>query len=242
MISVVIPTLNEADRLPRLLAALKAESPLPEIIVADGGSDDDSVAVARGHGVLVVRSGGGRGRQIRDAMHHAAGDVVLFLHADSEFPPGGLRRIERRLAAAPEVVGGNFRLLFDGDDGFSRWLDGFYAWIRGHGFYYGDSAPFVRRDAYDTIGGMRPLALMEDYDFNRRMERYGATCCLDEPPMRTSSRRFAGRHAVAIVAGWLLIHALFHLGVSDRWLARIYDSARRRTPRTGPRRVTSAGR
>ena len=228
MISVVIPTLNEADRLPRLLATLRAESPAPEIIVADGGSDDDSVAVARGHGVLVVRSGGGRGRQIRDAMHHAAGDVVLFLHADSEFPSGGLRRIEQRLAAAPEVVGGNFRLLFDGDTPFSRWLTGFYAWIRARGLYYGDSGIFVRRSVYQAIGGIRPIALMEDYDFTRRLERAGPTCCIEAPPLVTSSRRFEGRRPAAIVLGWLEIHALFHLGVPPRLLARRYEAQRRR--------------
>ena len=242
MISVIIPALNEADRLPRLLAALKLESPAPEIIVVDGGSTDETIAVARANGVLVVRSGGGRGKQICDAIFHAGGDILLFLHADSDYPAGGLAQIERTLTADANAVGGNFRLLFDGDDGFSRWLDGFYAWIRAHGFYYGDSAPFVRRAAYDAIGGMRPLALMEDYDFNRRMERLGRTCCLDEPPLRTSSRRFAGRHPVAIVAGWLTIHALFHLGISDRWLAAMYDSARRREYRGDADGLTLAGR
>src|SRR3546814_18206940 len=60
--------------------------------------------------------------------------ILLFLHADSRFPAGGLGRIEETLAAAPEIGGGNFRLLFDGGDGFSRWLDGFYAFLRRHGF------------------------------------------------------------------------------------------------------------
>ena len=66
-------------------------------------------------------------------------------------------------------------MLFDGDDPFSRWLDGFYVWLRSHGFYYGDSGIFVRRDVYDTMGGIRPIALMEDYDFVRRLEAHGNT-------------------------------------------------------------------
>ena len=76
------------------------------------------------------------------------------------------------------LCGGNFRLLFDSDDPFSRWLDGFYVWLRSHGFYYGDSGIFMRRDVYDTMGGTRPIALMEDYDFVRRLEAHGNACCI----------------------------------------------------------------
>lgn len=125
------------------------------------------------------------------------------------------------------MVGGNFRLLFDGDSGFSRWLTGFYAWIRARGLYYGDSAIFVRRRVYQDLGGLRPLALMEDYDFTRRLERRGKTRCIDDPPLVTSSRRFEGRRPTSIVLGWLKIHALYHLGISPDRLARLYDSERR---------------
>ncbi len=72
-------------------------------------------------------------------------------------------------------------------------LDDFYARIRAKGVYYGDSGVFVRRSAYQALGGIPRLALMEDYDFNRRLERLGATLCIDEPPLVTSSRRFEGR-------------------------------------------------
>jgi hypothetical protein len=74
---------------------------------------------------------------------------------------------------------------------------------------------------------------MEDYAFVRRLERSGRTCCVDDPPLTTSSRRFSRRHPVAIVAGWLFIHALFHLGVAPSRLATLYDSGRRRSAITG---------
>ena len=73
------------------------------------------------------------------------------------------------------LCGGNFRLLFEGDDPFRRWLDGFYVWPQSHGSCYGDSGIFVRRDVYDTMGGIRPIAFMEDYDFVRRLEAHGNT-------------------------------------------------------------------
>ena len=80
----------------------------------------------------------------------------------------------------------------------------------------------------DRLGGLRPLALMEDYDLVRRLERAGPTLCIADPPLVTSSRRFHGRGRAAIVAGWLRIHALYHLRLPDRLLARLYDSERRR--------------
>lgn len=228
MISVVIPTLDEARRLEPLLAALAREPAAHEAIVADGGSSDATRAVAEAAGATVVVTPPGRGRQLHEGAKRARGDVLLFVHADTRFPRGGLAAIECALADRPQCPGGNFRLLFDGEDGFSRWLEGFYAFIRARGFYYGDSALFVRRRVYDALGGIRPLALMEDYDFVRRLEDAGETCSIGEPPLVTSSRRFQGRHPAAIVAGWLVIHLLFHLGVDAEVLARLYDSTRRR--------------
>ena len=228
MISVVIPTLEEAQRLEPLLAALAKEPVAHEVIVADGGSSDATRAVAIAAGAKIVVTPPGRGRQLRAGATRARGDVLLFLHADTRFPEGGLAAVERALAERPQCPGGNFRLLFDGGNRFSRWLEGFYAFIRARGFYYGDSALFVRRRAYDALGGIRPLALMEDYDFVRRLEAAGETCSIGEPPLVTSSRRFHGRHPSAIVAGWLVIHVLFHLGVDAEVLARLYDSTRRR--------------
>lgn len=234
MISVVIPTLDEARRLAPLLAAL-ADEPTPhEVIVADGGSSDATRAVARAAGAAVVVTPPGRGRQLRAGAEWATGDALLFLHADSRFPKGGLAAVARALAERPDCPGGNFRLVFDGEDRFSRWLDGFYAFIRARGFYYGDSAPFVRRRVYDALGGIRPLALMEDYDFVRLLEKAGPTCQVSEPPLVTSSRRFHGRRPAAIVIGWVVIHVLYYLGVDDEVLAKLYDSARRRQPVQDP--------
>lgn len=228
MISVVIPTLNEAAHLPPLLDALAREETSHEVIVIDGGSADSTVEIAKARGVRVVQALPGRGRQLHEGARHATGDVLLFLHADTVFPAGGLAAIAVALAEEPRAPGGNFRLLFDGGDGFSRWLEGFYAWIRARGIYYGDSGIFIRRQVYDRLGAVRPIALMEDYDLVRRLENAGETLCIAEPPLITSSRRFQGRHPAAIVLGWLWIHGLFLLGVGPDRLARIYDSKRRR--------------
>ena len=128
------------------------------------------------------------------------------------------------LAADAQVVGGNFRLVFDGDTTFSRWLTGFYAWIRSIGLYYGDSGIFVRRSVYDALGGFRPIPLMEDLEFVRRLGRFGRTCRIEDPPLITSSRRFEGRRPLEIFFGWVRLHALFWRGVSPERLADIYKT------------------
>jgi rSAM/selenodomain-associated transferase 2 len=227
LISVIIPTLNEAGRLPSLIGRLAAEPVPHEVIVVDGGSEDGSEEIARALGVEAFRSGRGRGQQLKAGCERAGGDVLLQLHADTVFPSGGLVALRDALQGNPELIGGNFRILFDGQTKFDDWLNDFYAWFRGYGLYYGDSGIFVRREVYQRIGGVRPIAVMEDLDFCRRLERAGKTICIDEPPVISSSRRFAGRKPWRIVSGWIMLHTLYYLGVSPERLAELYNSARR---------------
>jgi len=222
LISIVIPTLNEQAALGRLFNELDADgSASLEVIVPDSGSDDTTEFVARGAGAKVVTGLRGRGQQLATGAWAARGDVIWFLHADSGLSPGTLGLI-RAAVDVDGACGGNFRLVFDGEDGFSRWLTGFYAWFRQHGLYYGDSGIFIRHDVLEKIGSVRPIALMEDYDLSRRLERHGGTFCIDTPPMTTLSRKFANRHPVAIFFGWLKMHALYAMGVSPSRLARLH--------------------
>lgn len=226
-LSFVIPTLNEAARISEALAQVRRADPHAEIIVADGGSDDDTAARSRA-AANVLRCPRGRGQQLAAGAAAAHGDVLIFLHADTVFPAGGAEAIRNALADE-NTIGGNFRVLFDGDSAFAAWLTGFYAWFRRHGLYYGDSAIFIRRRVYDELGGIRPLTLMEDFDLNRRMQRRGGTVCIAEPPVITSSRRFEGRRPVGIFCQWLLLHALHYLRLPGALLGRLYDTERRRT-------------
>jgi len=226
-ISVIIPTLNEGQTIHDVIDAVRAQDPACGIIIVDGGSTDRTVEIATNAGARVLLSEPGRGQQLAAGAEISTGDILFFLHADSRLPDGALAALREAYAAQPDAEGGNFRLLFDGGTKFDDWLNGFYAFIRSHGRYYGDSGIFVRREAYRRLGGIRPIALMEDYDFVRRLEKAGPTICIDDPPLVTSSRKFRRRHPVAIVAGWLWVHALWHLGVSPDLLARIYYGKRK---------------
>ncbi len=221
-VSVIIPTLDEAEGIPALVATLRSEPGLAEIIVADGGSTDGTPAIAEAQGVRVIESARGRGQQLCAGAAAASGEILLFLHADSVFPAGGLAALAAALDRDPATPGGNFRVVFDGDSGFARWLTGFYAWLRHFALYYGDSGIFVRRAVYEAIGGLKPMPLMEDYDFVRRLERAGRTIRVESPPLVTSSRKFAGRHPIAIFCGWSVVHILYWLGVAPERLVRLY--------------------
>mgnify|MGYP003388754750 FL=1 len=222
LVSVVIPALNEEARIGHVIEQLRADNSAAfEIIVVDGGSTDRTVAIARGLESKIVVSPPGRGHQIAAGAATAKGDVLWFLHVDSQVSGGTLAAV-RQAVDGDRRSGGNFRVIFDGDGAFAEWLTGFYAWFRRRGLYYGDSGVFIRRDVYDEIGGVQPMALMEDYDLTRRMERFGGTCCIDTPAIVTSSRKFQGRRPIGIVLGWIRIHALYRLGVKPERLARIY--------------------
>jgi glycosyltransferase involved in cell wall biosynthesis len=124
VISIIILTLDEERLLPPLLGAIRQQEAAHEVIVVDGGSRDRTPEMARSSGVrtLVSRSGRGAGLCIGAEASH--GDVLFFLHADSTLPPGALDRINEVLSTDAKVIGGNFRLVFDGDTDFSRLLTG----------------------------------------------------------------------------------------------------------------------
>ncbi len=205
-----------------MLEAIRQQGADCEVIVVDGGSEDRTLEIAHDHRVRTLVCSPGRGNGICIGAEEARGEVLFFLHADSTLLPGALDRIDEVLVTDAKVNGGNFRLVFDGNTRFSRWLTRFYAWIRSLGFYYGDSGIFVRRSVYEALGGFRPIPLMEDLDFVRRLERFRRTCCIKDPPLITSSRRFEGRRPLEIFYGWVRLQVLFWLGASPDRLAKIY--------------------
>ena len=160
VISIIIPTLDEERSLPPLLDAIHQQRAAHEVIVVDGGSQDRTLEIARDRDVRTLVAHPGRGAGISIGAEASRGDVLFFLHADSTLPPGALDRIEEVLSTDASIIGGNFRLVFDGGTDFSRWLTGFCAWIRLLGLYYGDSGIFVRRSVYEALGGFRPIPLM----------------------------------------------------------------------------------
>lgn len=223
LISIVVPTFDEQAQLPALFDHLEALPGAWEVLLADGGSRDRTAAIAAQRGARVVAVGGGRAGQLNAAARASAGDVLLFLHADSRLPTGA----HEALVAAVErgAGGGNFALRFDGGDRFARVLTAAYALQRRFGVYYGDSSIWVARPTFDRLGGYRELPIMDDYDFVRRLERSGPTACLPGPAT-TSDRRWRTMGIARTLATWWLIRLAFLAGVPPERLAGLYRRVR----------------
>jgi rSAM/selenodomain-associated transferase 2 len=225
-VSVVVPVIDEEYTIGPLLDHLAALPGRWETIIADGGSRDQTVELAVAHPLrpAVIAAPRGRAAQMNAGAARAAGGVLLFLHADSRLPTGAYASLMNALRD-PAVIGGNFRLRFDGGDRFSRVLGSWYAVQRRLGIYYGDSTLWLTRSAFIRLGGFRPLAIMEDYDLVRRLERTGQTVCLPGPAL-TSARRWRALGLPRTVAAWVVIRWLFLAGIPPRRLARLYPNVR----------------
>ncbi len=230
MLSVIIPTFNEAHSIGETLKRVAALRGDVEVILVDGGSVDGTVEVARRRGVKVMTAARGRGSQMHAGASVARGSALLFLHADTHPAPDAGERAMEALRE-PETVGGNFSVRFDGDGRAARFLTWLYPQLRKLGLCYGDSAIFVRREAYDEIGGFRPHPIFEDLDLVRRLRRRGRVVHLPAIVV-TSSRRFEDRRFSLTFARWASLQVLYWLGVPPRALNRLYAPIRGKRERT----------
>jgi rSAM/selenodomain-associated transferase 2 len=225
-VSVVVPTLEEADRVGALIEALGKDG-FEEVIVSDGASVDTTRDIARAAGAIVVEGPRGRGSQLQRGADAASGDILFFLHADSTPPPGARALIQHTLAA-PGISAGCFRLVFDRPHPLLS-LYGAMSRINHDLFTYGDQGFFIPRAVFDRIGGYTNAPLFEDVDIVRRARRAGRFIKLGEP-MTTSARRFLQSGIARRQLANAGLVALYTLGVPPRRLALWY---RPESPLTG---------
>jgi len=221
-LAIVIPALNEAANLSRLLPELARDCPGAAIVVVDGGSHDDTAAaVTRQPGPRLLASASGRALQMNHGAREAGGDTLLFLHADTRLPEGAARAIERALAE-PGVVGGRFDVRFDNERALFRMI----AWFmnvrsRGSGICTGDQAIFVRRADFEAIGGYPDIPLMEDVELSRRLKRRGRLRAL-RLRVTTSARKWEREGPLRTIGLMWTLRFLHFCGVAPARLHRWY--------------------
>ena len=211
VISVIIPTLNEASELPETLARLARQDRPMEIVVVDAGSADETVTLARKAGARVMACDRRqRAHQFNLGAAEAEGDILWFLHADTWVSGGAARAIEAALDD-PKVIGGGFKRRFRSPSLLLR-CSCMVASLRSRffGLYFGDQSIFVRREQFAALGGFAGLPVFEDFDFCQRLKRRGPMVCLG-PPVRSSARRFE-RGACYVTLRDLWLTTLYHLG------------------------------
>jgi rSAM/selenodomain-associated transferase 2 len=221
-LAIVIPALNEAENLARLLPDLLSGCPGAEVVVVDGGSRDDSAAVvARGPGPRLLASARGRALQMNQGARATAGDTILFLHADTRLPDGATGAIEEALAE-PGVVGGRFDVRFDNERPIFRMIAWFMnARSRASGICTGDQAIFVRRADFEAVGGYPEIPLMEDIELSRRLKRRGRLRAL-RLRVTTSARKWEREGPLRTIGLMWALRLLHFFGVAPARLHRWY--------------------
>lgn len=237
-ISVIVPVLNEAALLGTTLRQIPRTEEV-EVIVVDGGSTDRSVQVAEAAGARVFRTAGGRANQMNAGAAVAQGDILLFLHADTRLPVDFARAVRETLSR-PQVILGAFRLAIDSTRWSLRVIEAL-ANFRSRCLWmpYGDQALFLRKHHFRTAAGFAKLPIMEDFEFVRRIARWGRVA-IARSAVVTSARRWEklGTLRATLINQAMILAYL--MGVAPTRLARWYRGARelgRNKPKEVPRRL-----
>ena len=219
-ISIVIPVLNEAIAIRTVLAQV-LDTPNVEAIVVDGGSEDDTVAIAQTMGVKVISTTAGRARQMNAGVAVATGDILLFLHADTQLP-SNFDRFVRQALQKPGTVAGAFELRINAQLRGIKLIERMVNW-RSHflSMPYGDQAIFLKTSVFTELGGFPNLPIMEDFELMRRLKRLGQIAIVSAPVL-TSGRRWQKLGVVKTTLINQLIIAGYFLGVPPTELLRWY--------------------
>lgn len=221
-LSIIIPVLNEehflATNKERLVSLLQEGH---EILAVDGGSQDNSVNIARELGCRIFRTRASRGHQLGFGANHSKNDVLLFLHADTHLPSHAAQMITQTLAE-PELLWGRFDVRFSNPHPVFRVI----AWFMNKrscltGIVTGDHALFIKRKLYFSCGGYMDVPLMEDVEFCRRLKKHAPPVCLSGEVV-TSSRRWEQNGILKTVMTMWWLRLMFFLGQSPEKLARLY--------------------
>ncbi|MFZ5484062.1 MAG: TIGR04283 family arsenosugar biosynthesis glycosyltransferase [Pseudomonadota bacterium] len=220
-LSIILPTLDEAEGITACLAPLQGlRQAGHQVVVVDGGSRDGTPGLAAPLADRVLAAPRGRARQMNAGAALAEGDAFLFLHADTRLPEAAAARIA---AALVDHAWGRFDVRIEGRPALLRLVAALMN-LRSRltGIATGDQAIFVRRTVFEALGGFPDQPLMEDIELSRRLKRFGRPACLTAR-VRTSGRRWE-RHGVwrTILLMWRLRFDYWR-GVPAERLARRYD-------------------
>ena len=222
MFSVIIPTYNEADQIATTISKTNAANGKheAEIIVVDGGSTDDTLAIAEQCGAIVVKcESKGRAAQMNKGASVARYELLYFLHADSVAPNDFTSQILK--AYNQGIKSGCFRLAFD----YNHWFLKANAWFTRfdvNAVRFGDQSLFVAKDIFEKSGGFREnLLMMEDQEIIHRLKKYGKFKVMNDYVI-TSARKYLDNGVYRMQGIFFRIWAMYYLGYSQKQMLKVY--------------------
>ena len=217
-LTIIVPMLNEAAGIADALRALRELD--AQVIAVDGGSSDQTVDCATPHADLLLEAARGRARQMNAGAAAAHGEILLFLHADTRLPPAADQIIKQSIANG--ATWGRFDVEITGNSAWFPVIAGLMNWrSRLTGIATGDQGIFVKRSAFEQIGGFPDIPLMEDIVLAQRLKQLGRPACLREK-VSTAGRRWE-KHGILrtiLIMWWLRLR--FFCGADPQQLAIEY--------------------
>lgn len=224
-ISVIIPTYNEQAHIKASVQSAQVAG-ADQVIVVDGGSNDNTLEIAASLGVTILKSEPGRAVQQNTGAAQCSGNVLLFLHADCRLHPDSIKQIRHTLEQDDKCVGGCFQQAIQDSRFRYRIMEKGNCWrVKVLKWIYGDQALFVRRSVFEQLNGFPKVNFLEDLYFTKSVKRQGRLVVL-QAPLTVSARRWQKTGMLMQTArNWTIIAAA-HMGASPSWLAKFYPSAR----------------
>lgn len=219
-LSVIIPTLNEAATLDKILSGLTSLiSKGHEVIIVDGGSSDQTLSIGKQYTDKVFSTDKGRAKQMNFGAKHASSDILVFLHADTVLPPN----VEQLITQALEYkCWGRFNIKLTGSHIFLRLIE-FFMNLRSclSGIATGDQAIFVYRESFNLIYGFKDIPLMEDIALSKSLKKISRPACVRVPVISSSWRWETQGYIKTILLMWRL-RLLYFFGVPASQLVKQY--------------------
>jgi rSAM/selenodomain-associated transferase 2 len=223
-ISIILPVLNESGRISETIAHLRGleRGDRVEIIVVDGDPGGSTIRAIRSDDIRIARSERGRSRQMNLGAGLASGDILLFLHADTELPRNALGLITSAMNEG-HFGAGAFDLGIQSDNPLFRMTERYvHLRTRLTRVPFGDQAIFMRRPFFEELGGYRDIPVMEDVEIMKRIRKRGDAIMIIPEKVMTSARRYEREGIIFCTLRNWMIQILYACGVSPERLARFY--------------------
>jgi len=228
--SIIVPAFHEGENINDLIDCLNRldSDKSSEIIVVDGAREKDTLGAIHGNNVIKISCERGRGKQMNAGASAARGEILIFLHADTELPVQALRKIHA-LMERRRYVGGAFNLGIKSSKLIFRVIGNLASWrSRLNRIPFGDQAIFIRREYFAKVGGYKEIPIMEDAELMRRIKKSGDKIWIFNDRVMTSPRRWEKEGVIyCTLRNWTL-QVLYFLGISPHKLATFYKSSYRR--------------